>query len=171
MNELEARRQLRLSETDELSPAEVKRAYRAAAKLHHPDVGEQPDPEQFRLAAEAAQILAAGDRARPSAFDRIDTAIDGGRHRFTTNRSSRRVPYSSDMDDVIDAMRTSIDDIFGGVKQQEQPTVLVSRDMIRDEIRIAIDPADSVVFVIIEGGSTAFRVESAGGESIPVRFG
>lgn len=167
MNETEAREYLRLSPTDELSPADVKRAYRAAAKLHHPDVGEQPDVEQFRLATEAAQLLAAGGRARPSSFDRIHTAMTGDAAP-RTNRASRRVPYNANMDDVIDAMRTSVDEIFGNMQaERERRTVTVSHVNLRDEIWLTDLPEGAVV--VIEGRTTAFRVETADGQPMSIR--
>jgi len=45
-------------------PGEIKRAYRRIAFNAHPDVGERPDPERFRKAHEAYEILSNPDRRR-----------------------------------------------------------------------------------------------------------
>ena len=39
------------------APGEIKRAYRRIAFEFHPDVGNRPDPERFREAHEAYEIL------------------------------------------------------------------------------------------------------------------
>ena len=49
------------------TPAEIKRAYRRIALAVHPDVGVRSDPEHFREAQEAYQVL--GDPERRRSYD------------------------------------------------------------------------------------------------------
>lgn len=98
INPLEAREILRLDPVAEVSPLDVKKAYRAAAKLHHPDTGSEPDPAEFARCTEAARLLAEGDRNRS-----VAEVI-----RPTVRRSAVHTA-------VADVLRTSIDDLLAGL--------------------------------------------------------
>lgn len=168
MNESDARRHLRLSPTDEISSQDVKRAYRAAAKLHHPDVGEQPDAAQFRLAAEAAKLLKDGDRERTvDALLRTDAAAFGTRR--------RRPAPSADMSDVIDAMRTSIEDIFGPDFTSSRTPGPAEPLTVEHEFDGDVDhtfmrnlPAGATVEII--GLVKGYKITDADGNALPFKF-
>ncbi len=53
-----------LGVSTQAAPGEIKRAYRKIAFAVHPDVGRRPDPERFREAHEAYEILSDPDRRR-----------------------------------------------------------------------------------------------------------
>lgn len=153
----EARRQLRLSESEPVSPSDVKRAFRAAAKLHHPDVGEQPDADAFRLAVAAAAVLADGDDGRTSLdelLDRLERASAVGRPANTA--------------DVADAMRQSLDEIVRQFAERHRPTQLedvpipttVIRSRRHNEVRVTNVPDGAVI--VVEDRDAVVRVELHG---------
>ena len=116
MTELEARRHLRLPEDEAIDPQQVKQAYRAAAKLHHPDVGSDPDPQAFAVVAEAADLLKDGKPAPAAAGWGSDTL------RMDIPPSSTfRAKYSRETTDVAEVLRTSIEDLFGDLMTESSP--------------------------------------------------
>jgi molecular chaperone DnaJ len=92
------------------APAEIKRAYRRIAFNVHPDVGERPDPEQFREAHEAYEVLSNPDRRR--SYD-IDVSID--RLPLAAEPLRCRSPVTV-LDDFL-TIRPSIEEVLDQVAQ------------------------------------------------------
>lgn len=144
MTKQEARRQLRLPAAGPLTAAEIKRAYRAAARLHHPDGGAEPDAAEFRRATEAARLLAESDS------DTIDV-------------------NSATAADVADAVRTAFDELRENLRQYRPTPLLVSTDT---EIRLCDVPPGATVVIGTNsvGDAVELRVVDAAGQPIPVRY-
>lgn len=143
LSERDARRQLRLDETAAISAADVKRAYRAAAKLHHPDAGDDPNPTEFAKAADAAKLLAAG-------------------------RPAVRGPRQDEWVDLADALRQSFDEFAASMKRSGIGHVTVARDWARNELRISSVPTGATV-IVEPANSASVRIVDEYGQPITVR--
>jgi molecular chaperone DnaJ len=92
------------------APTEIKRAYRRIAFNVHPDVGERPDPEQFREAHEAYEVLSNPDRRR--SYD-IDVSVP--RRPMAAEPLRRRSPVTV-LDDFL-TIRPSVEEVLDQVAQ------------------------------------------------------
>jgi molecular chaperone DnaJ len=87
------------------APGEIKRAYRRIAFEFHPDVGQRPDPERFREAHEAYEIL-----NDPSQRRSYDIKVGSRRLSLTTEPLRARAPVNI-IDDFL-TLRPSIGELL-----------------------------------------------------------
>lgn len=87
------------------APGEIKRAYRRIAFKFHPDVGKRPDPERFREAHEAYEIL--NDPNQRRSYD-----IKLGSRRQSLTAEPGRSRASVTIIDDFQTLRPSIDELL-----------------------------------------------------------
>lgn len=87
------------------APGEIKRAYRRIAFEFHPDVGKRPDPERFREAHEAYEIL--NDPNQRRSYD-----IKLGSRRQSLTAEPRRSRASVTIIDDFQTLRPSTDELL-----------------------------------------------------------
>jgi curved DNA-binding protein CbpA len=88
-----------------VAPGEIKRAYRRIAFEFHPDVGKRPDPERFREAHEAYEILNDPNQRRS-----YDVKLGSGRQSQTAEPLRSKAPVTI-IDDFL-TLRPSIDELL-----------------------------------------------------------
>jgi molecular chaperone DnaJ len=91
-------------------PGEIKQAYRRIAFNAHPDVGERPDPERFREAHDAYEILSNPDRRRS-----YDVEISIRRRPLSSEPLRTRSPVTI-LDDFL-TVRPSIAELLDHIGQ------------------------------------------------------
>ena len=91
------------------APGEIKRAYRRIAFEYHPDVGKRPDPERFREAHEAYEIL-----NDPSQRRSYDIKLGNRRQSLMAEPLRSRAPVTI-IDDFL-TLRPSIDELLDHIE-------------------------------------------------------
>ena len=91
------------------APGEIKRAYRRIAFEFHPDVGKRPDPERFREAHEAYEILNDPNQRRS-----YDIKLGSRRQSLTAEPLRSRAPVII-IDDFL-TLRPSIDELLDHIE-------------------------------------------------------
>ena len=89
----------------EAAPGEIKRAYRRIAFSAHPDVGARPDPDRFREAREAYEVLS--DPARRRSYD-----IEIARPRRPMSAEPLRAHSPVTIVDDFLTMRPSVEEVL-----------------------------------------------------------
>ena len=87
------------------APGEIKRAYRRIAFEFHPDVGKRPDPERFREAHEAYEILNDPNQRRS-----YDVKLGSRRQSLTAEPLRSKAPVS--IIDDFQTLRRSLDELL-----------------------------------------------------------
>jgi hypothetical protein len=91
------------------APGEIKRAYRRIAFEYHPDVGKRPDPERFREAHEAYEILTDPNQRRS-----YDIKLGSRRQALSAEPLRSRAPVTI-IDDFL-TLRPSIDELLDHIE-------------------------------------------------------
>jgi DnaJ-class molecular chaperone len=91
------------------APGEIKRAYRRIAFEFHPDVGKRPDPERFREAHEAYEILNDPNQRRS-----YDIKLGSRRQALSAEPLRSRAPVTI-IDDFL-TLRPSIDELLDHIE-------------------------------------------------------
>jgi len=99
-----------LGVTTQAAPGEIKRAYRRIAFGAHPDVGARPDPERFREAHEAYEVLS--DPARRRIYD-----IELSSPRRPSSAEPLRAQSPMTMVDDFLTIRPSIEEVLDQISQ------------------------------------------------------
>jgi molecular chaperone DnaJ len=95
------------------TPAEIKKAYRALARKHHPDAnkGEAASEEKFKAISEAYDVLS--DETKRKEYDEARALFGGGGFRVPRGGAGNGVPF--DLGDLLGGGGGGLGDIFGTI--------------------------------------------------------